>query len=1068
MKRGRKMKRLSILLVAAMLFSLWPEAVFAEGPQEIVSITSVENISVAYGTDKSDVIAQLPSSVTAVLKTQEELPKLTPAFYTKLYAVPQGIDQTDLSSDRVQDETQINTSGQTNDAFVEDGANNNKTTVDEAVVVDDHKNGAASADKTTQKTAEEPVVEQTSGFSDDETSLKSEAFAGNEEIPAALGTGNTGGTVEVEVTWSCDNYQAEIAGDYTFTMVLTDDTYIYNGDPIEVIVTVKEKPSVLYVAEAGNDETGSGSEEEPYATIGFAIDAAQGDSITINVIDTADWGMSNNWQGKAVTVIGQENAVLNIGESLAMQGDLKLDNIGIRLDKQALTIHAQGHRLETTETVTTVDQPDNYYSMVVFADGGELVLCGGRYAAVYGGGDRESVEVEQVTITLGGKAIALRVYGGSLMGSLKAEQINITLESGAQADIVFGGSGRNTEKDEADVNIWIKEGAQVGRAVYGGCDQGALTGDTTIHIDGTVAQGGRVDIIESGVVGGGYFGSMEGDAAIYVGKTGVIHGVYGGCQFSDLVGNVTIDIQGQVDYWLDDAIGSSGDEPIGGVVMGGGFHGGVSGDVAIDLGQEASAYCVAAGSDNGAVKGQTQVAIAGHILTLGEDNKKADRMTRYSGDVYGGGYTDNVDDMGMTTVAGGTHVYIAPTAVIEGSVYGGASFAHTAGTEVIVEGTVLGDVFAGGATQDGDTYYKGKEVLGYVDGDASVTLRGEARVRNVYAGGLMCNVWGNASITMAGEAAADDLYGCGKFENGRWYKNAYHTYGPVINYVKQNAVITIKDNAQVKDSIYGYQLLNDERAVVGQANVLFDGAKGSFKCVVNADQVQVTDRSAVTIDNAKQDAKQFINVSDLTIDQQGQLTLKANAHILGNYRGDKQSSGTLRLPAGKKLTADGTVTLLTAIRIFDADGIIPAEGQVYVISGLGSTTTDGDFAWKDQRNGVKMAWKANDDKTTQWWLVKAPDVPPTPGTDPGSDPDPAPTPSKPIVLPDNEPPLAETPIIDIPAEVVIPEQEVPLAEVPADNPKTGAGTAGKSSVWAVLLAAGALGIIFRRQSHHEE
>ena len=144
MKRGRKMKRLSILLVAAMLFSLWPEAVFAEGPQEIVSITSVENISVAYGTDKSDVIAQLPSSVTAVLKTQEELPKLTPAIYTKLYAVPQGIDQTDLSSDRVQDETQINASCQTDDAFVEDGANNNKTTVDEAVVVDDHKNGAAS------------------------------------------------------------------------------------------------------------------------------------------------------------------------------------------------------------------------------------------------------------------------------------------------------------------------------------------------------------------------------------------------------------------------------------------------------------------------------------------------------------------------------------------------------------------------------------------------------------------------------------------------------------------------------------------------------------------------------------------------------------------------------------------------------------------------------------------------------------------------------------------------------------------------------------------------------------
>lgn len=113
---------------------------------------------------------------------------------------------------------------------------------------------------------------------------------------------------------------------------------------------------------------------------------------------------------------------------------------------------------------------------------------------------------------------------------------------------------------------------------------------------------------------------------------------------------------------------------------------------------------------------------------------------------------------------------------------------------------------------------------------------------------------------------------------------------------------------------------------------------------------------------------------------------------------------------------------------------------------------------------------------------EVPPTPPTPPTppvdpvdpvDPGEPGDPGdytPTePSKPVVIPEINVPLAETPeapaapVIDIPAEMIVPDEEVPLAEMPStDNPKTGQAEHG----WVtslLLLAAGALGIELKRK-----
>ena len=74
------------------------------------------------------------------------------------------------------------------------------------------------------------------------------------------------------------------------------------------------------------------------------------------------------------------------------------------------------------------------------------------------------------------------------------------------------------------------------------------------------------------------------------------------------------------------------------------------------------------------------------------------------------------------------------------------------------------------------------------------------------------------------------------------------------------------------------------------------------------------------------------------------------------------------------------------------------------------------------------------------------------------------------VIPDNNTPLAPnaptTPdnTVVVPAEVIIPDEDVPLTETPVtDNPKTGTAQAKDLSALALLLAAGALGIEFKRK-----
>lgn len=580
------------------------------------------------------------------------------------------------------------------------------------------------------------------------------------------------------------------------------------------------------------------------------------------------------------------------------------------------------------------------------------------------------------------------------IANVTGEKIEIKILSGALLSTVYG--GLNSMINSNDVYVTVEEGAVIKDTVSGGAttssaEQWSLatgywpgktqyTANSDIHV---LFNGeGRADaakIYSSSVIGGGVWGDVAGN--IHVTVNGNTEYVYGGSLSGDVAGNIEITINGGVyagGHNADMEIGNVADW-YGGTVTSGCMQGTVDGDITTTIGRDAKVHAVVGGGDNGGVTGNTRVHVYGTILK--QNYESSNRYLRYAGCVFGGGYIDSLEYLESADILGKANVCIYEGADVQGDVYGGGIYGRcSGGSSVIVSGNVQGNVYGGGWVADGDNkgMSNGEFIrLGYTQ-NTYVELNGNAKADNVYGGGRTADILGGSTVVLKDNARVNNVYGTGNAFSSYYNYGTLKEIGPVVTETTENVVIQIRNRAIVADTIYGYELIEvdeqEQKNLTGSAKVFFDGSTGSFKRVVNADLVQVTNGSDTTIDNAGLDDKQLVNVADLTIDNEGTLHLLANAHILRNYSGDSGQTGALAINAGKCLTADGTVSNLTDISIVKTDEADAAEWQVYVVSGKGSTTDDGDFEWVDVRNGVALAWNANNDGTTQWWLVKAPNL----------------------------------------------------------------------------------------------
>ena len=151
-------------------------------------------------------------------------------------------------------------------------------------------------------------------------------------------------------------------------------------------------------------------------------------------------------------------------------------------------------------------------------------------------------------------------------------------------------------------------------------------------------------------------------------------------------------------------------------------------------------------------------------------------------DIFGGGYgvadaklynTETYTTLNnMARVYGKTTVKILGNTVINGSVYGGGDMAaievvgegYTDATDLKIMGNVVvsGDVFASGNGRT-NTYTSHPELVGFIKGDANLSISGTPRIYgDIYGGGAYGSNEGNTNVYVSGGYFYKNIYGGGQ------------------------------------------------------------------------------------------------------------------------------------------------------------------------------------------------------------------------------------------------------------------------------------------------------------------
>ena len=780
--------------------------------------------------------------------------------------------------------------------------------------------------------------------------------------------------------------------------------------------------------------------------------------------DRAERNMySTYWtKGKAIKIRGaDENAMIEFsstrdGEAkydreddqanyqLYINGDLDIDDVVFHIaDYNASFFYANGNTLHIGSNVTRLDG-----SNWLWVYGGakketvastNLILEGYSYSYVFGGG-REGAVTGDVNVEIGSKASAGSLFGGGVKGAVGGD-ITISTATGSYVSDLYGGAYRADVT--GNVNITVNGSAY---SVDGGSYLGAVGKNITITTgkESKIQSllGGACNKAQSGLFTAGSHGAdvmvdssddfsidyatmrVEGDTNITV--NGYASGLFGGGYNSDVAGNTKITLNGTANTVQGGGMGTKNDTGnvlgdtditingevvyqfissvyVSGAVYGSSLMGGyVGGNTNITISESGSAYTVLGSGDNGYVKGASYVTVNGTINKLDNDAYK-DRELRYSGSVFGGGYIDDLELGKQAMVEGGTHVTIGKTAVLN-NVYGGGCYGNVASTNVVVNTTVPGNIFAGGSNPSPG----GQDKTGIVFGNTSVALNGDAKANKVYGGGNYADVHGDATVILTENSTATEIHG-GSFGVAPTYADM-KTDIPTI--VKGTATITLKDNAAA-ETIYGYDLYKEGKTVQGVSSVLFnengtsEAPNNTLVKIENADQVTVTNNSHVALD-IPEDYTQLVNVKNLTVDNGAVLSMVSSNHILGNYTGTQEDKpGTLNMAAGSKLMADGTATGKTTLAITETPNAA-ALHQVYVVALGGSQEgafayTDAKYRFELKQNSTvfdeanpnanltadelqEITGKELTETADKWWLVTSTITPPGPDPDPGPGP----------------------------------------------------------------------------------
>jgi len=288
----------------------------------------------------------------------------------------------------------------------------------------------------------------------------------------------------------------------------------------------------VYVSTTGADTLKNGTEENPFATLEYALGMVV-DGGTIHIVDSYTATDAFVWEehGKSVTISGgtidftalqvvvsEEEPKVN-ASMLHISDDVKFEGTILKFTPDA-HVFAQGHRVEVTENVsftTPITICGGSYLKDITSNT-NLILKAGEYNTIYGGG-----------------------FGGDVTGNT-----NITLSGTV-----------NEDADYKEHIFYVADGA---RRLFGGGYGGVVNGDTNIDVQTATVEfnyifgGGHYSAVKGdshinyagsamSIYGGGYSKGLTGDAYITM-TNGWVHQIFGGCHGSSTDGNTNIDVQG--------------------------------------------------------------------------------------------------------------------------------------------------------------------------------------------------------------------------------------------------------------------------------------------------------------------------------------------------------------------------------------------------------------------------------------------------------------------------------------------------------------------------------------------
>ena len=543
-------------------------------------------------------------------------------------------------------------------------------------------------------------------------------------------------------------------------------------------------------------------------------------------------------------------------------------------------------------------------------------LNGGNWETVYGGSKEQTVD--EVELSLGGKAKANKVYGGGYETAAKTGKIKLAIDGGTYGQVCGGGFSAVS----GEITLDMISGTVT--SLYGSGEESsaeAQSGKVTI---GGNSEGEKAFVTSTYRGAGVRTGFKEGNTAITVLKDGCILGTennsidFCGGGYSGTVSKTNITIDGGIVY---------------GNIHAGGFgteksteYGNVNGDTEINVNGGNIYGNIFGGGNNGRVLGTANVTYNGGKLQAdkaiyGGGNAADVKQsiinvdgTGFDGTIYGGSYQITNEDKNKQTdaeiilnnsvkkVFGGSNMSGDVSGIISitvpskktitaDAIYGGGNLAETTGkTKVNVEGNYTGNIFGGG-----------KGELKTKNGFARVLLRIFTESDLIDAHATETNVTVNGSVT-------GDVFGGGE----------YATVGTTDENADQDTldknVSNVTINGTVNGKVYGggkgekdknYAAVNGSTSVILGANgkVTVDGdAENAGTGVVfgGGQNAPVAGNTNVSVQNGTYST--IFGGNDVSGEIQGKTNVNVTggevAHIYGAGR-DAAYTGT-----GANVTAD--------------------------------------------------------------------------------------------------------------------------------------------------------------------